>query len=54
MFLNTYALKRAAPMDEQDRNNELFLVDGSGFIFRAYHALPPLSRPDGTPVNAVL
>ena len=32
----------------------LFLVDGSGFIFRAYHALPPLNRPDGTPVNAVL
>ncbi len=31
----------------------VFLVDGSGFIFRAYHALPPLSRPDGTPVNAV-
>jgi DNA polymerase I len=32
----------------------LFLVDGSGFIFRAFHALPPLNRPDGTPVNAVL
>ena len=31
----------------------LFLIDGSGFIFRAFHALPPLSRPDGTPVNAV-
>jgi DNA polymerase-1 len=32
----------------------LCLVDGSGYIFRAYHALPPLSRPDGTPVGAVL
>ena len=31
----------------------LFLIDGSGFIFRAYHALPPMTRPDGTPVNAV-
>jgi len=31
----------------------LYLVDGSGFIFRAFHALPPLTRPDGTPVNAV-
>ncbi len=53
-MISTYAMKRAAPMDEKDRDNELFLVDGSGFIFRAYHALPPLNRPDGTPVNAVL
>ncbi len=29
------------------------LVDGSGFLFRAYHAIQPMSRPDGTPVNAV-
>jgi len=29
------------------------LVDGSGFIFRAFHGLPPMTRPDGTPVNAV-
>ncbi len=28
-------------------------MDGSGFIFRAFHALPPMTRPDGTPVNAV-
>ncbi|MDP4724979.1 MAG: DNA polymerase I [Alphaproteobacteria bacterium] len=33
--------------------NELYLIDGSGFIFRAYHALPPLTAPDGTPVGAV-
>ncbi len=32
----------------------LVLIDGSGFIFRAFHALPPMTRPDGTPVNAVL
>lgn len=32
---------------------KLILIDGSGFIFRAYHALPPLKRPDGTPVGAV-
>ncbi|HWX50984.1 MAG TPA: DNA polymerase I [Roseomonas sp.] len=31
----------------------LILVDGSGYIFRAFHALPPMNRPDGTPVNAV-
>ncbi|WP_448577920.1 DNA polymerase I [Thermaurantiacus sp.] len=31
----------------------LTLIDGSGFIFRAYHRLPPLTDPDGTPVGAV-
>jgi len=29
------------------------LVDGSGFIFRAFHGLPMMTRPDGVPVNAV-
>ena len=28
-------------------------MDGSGYIFRAFHALPPMTRADGTPVNAV-
>ncbi|NOZ42242.1 MAG: DNA polymerase I [Alphaproteobacteria bacterium] len=36
------------------RAKHLYLIDGSGFIFRAYHALPPMTRPDGTPVNAVV
>jgi len=31
----------------------LYLVDGSGYIFRAYHRLPPLNDPGGTMVNAV-
>jgi DNA polymerase-1 len=31
----------------------LVLIDGSGYIFRAFHALPPMTRGDGTPVNAV-
>ncbi|MBM3549118.1 MAG: DNA polymerase I [Alphaproteobacteria bacterium] len=31
----------------------LYLVDGSGYIFRAFHALPPLTTPDGTPSGAV-
>jgi len=30
----------------------VYLVDGSGYVFRAFHALPPMTRPDGTPVNA--
>jgi len=34
--------------------HRLYLVDGSGYIFRAYHALPPLTRKsDGMPVGAV-
>jgi DNA polymerase I len=34
--------------------DHLFLVDGSAYIFRAYHALPPLTRKsDGLPVGAV-
>jgi DNA polymerase I len=36
------------------RGDHLYLIDGSGFIFRAYHALPPLTRKsDGLPVGAV-
>ncbi len=35
------------------KQNRLILIDGSGYIFRAYYALPPMSRADGTPVNAV-
>ena len=35
--------------------HRLYLVDGSGYIFRAYHALPPLTRKsDGMPTGAVL
>ncbi|MAM12775.1 MAG: DNA polymerase I [Rhizobiaceae bacterium] len=36
------------------KDDHLFLIDGSGFIFRAFHALPPLTRKsDGLPVGAV-
>jgi DNA polymerase-1 len=36
------------------KGDHLFLVDGSGYIFRAYHALPPLTRKsDNLPVGAV-
>ena len=35
------------------KGDHLYLVDGSGYLFRAYHALPPLSRKsDGLPTNA--
>ncbi|NDC58753.1 MAG: DNA polymerase I, partial [Alphaproteobacteria bacterium] len=40
-----------APVTETSR---VYLIDGSGYIFRAYHALPPLTRAsDGMPVGAV-
>jgi DNA polymerase-1 len=36
------------------KGDHLYLIDGSGYIFRAYHALPPLTRKsDGLPVGAV-
>jgi DNA polymerase-1 len=43
----------AEPKAPPPGDPHLILIDGSGYIFRAYHALPPMTRPDGTPVNAV-
>ncbi len=43
--------KSARPIGKGDH---LYLIDGSGYIFRAYHALPPLTRKsDGLPIGAV-
>ena len=37
-----------------EKGSHVYLIDGSGYIFRAFHALPPLTRPsDGLPVGAV-
>ena len=44
-------------MSEAKRNEHprhLYLIDASGFVFRAFHGLPPLTRKDGTPIGAVL
>lgn len=47
--------KAAAQPRPLKPGDHVFLVDGSGYIFRAYHALPPLTRKsDGLQVNAVL
>ena len=42
-----------AAMTAESSHHHLYLIDGSGYIFRAFFALPPMTRPDGTPVNAV-
>ena len=36
------------------KGNLIKLIDGSGFIFRAYHALPPFTKSDGTPIGALV
>ncbi len=46
---------RPGPCRDSGKGDHVFLVDGSSYIFRAYHALPPLNRKsDGLQVNAVL
>jgi DNA polymerase-1 len=49
------AAAEPAPVKAPGNGDHVFLVDGSSYIFRAYHALPPLNRKsDGLQVNAVL
>ncbi len=47
---------KSAPVHKRkiDKTSHVYLVDGSSYIFRAYHALPPLTRKsDGLPIGAV-
>jgi DNA polymerase I len=49
------AAPKPVPAKAPGKGDHVFLVDGSSYIFRAYHALPPLNRKsDGLQVNAVL
>jgi DNA polymerase-1 len=49
------ASAKPAAVKAPAKGDHVFLVDGSSYIFRAYHALPPLNRKsDGLQVNAVL
>ena len=41
-------------LSSQTKQKRLYLIDAYGFVFRAYHVLPPLTSPDGIPVGAVL
>jgi len=47
-------VQEPSPARALQPGDHLYLIDGSGFIFRAYHALPPLNRKsDGMPTGAV-
>ena len=43
----------STPAKPQGGPGSVFLIDGSNFMFRAFHALPPLTSPTGVPVNAL-
>ena len=45
--------QKASHQASGQKRPHLYLVDGSAYIFRAYHRLPPLTDPTGTPVGAV-
>src|SRR5271156_90580 len=46
--------RRACALTALKKGDHLYLIDGSGYLFRAYHALPPLTRKsDGLPTGAV-
>src|SRR6201994_91066 len=52
---STTPLAKPVAAKAASKGDHVFLVDGSSYIFRAYHALPPLNRKsDGLQVNAVL
>src|SRR6201986_3612058 len=50
----TAPLSKAQESRPLKKGDHLYLIDGSGYLFRAYHALPPLTRKsDGLPTGAV-
>jgi DNA polymerase-1 len=40
-------------MNENSKNTPILIIDGYGFVYRAYHVQPPLTAPDGQPVGAI-
>jgi len=51
----THRTAAPARVRSPQKGDHIYLIDGSSYIFRAYHALPPLTRKsDGLQVNAVL
>ncbi len=41
------------PLEQTNISNRIYIVDGSGYIFRAFYAVPPLTAPSGLPTNAL-
>ena len=53
-FINQLEFNVICIYEFNKKTDHFYLVDGSGYIFRAYYALPPLSRKsDGLPTGAV-
>src|ERR1043165_5371040 len=50
---DTETAEAPSPATEKSVTNHLYLVDGSSYIFRAYHRLPPLTNRHGQPAGAV-
>src|SRR3954451_2581107 len=50
---DTETAEAPPPATEKSVTNHLYLVDGSSYIFRAYHRLPPLTNRHGQPAGAV-
>ena len=51
--MNTIAPASPPSTPPTTPQRHLYLIDGSAYIFRAYHRLPPLTNPAGVPVGAV-
>jgi len=45
--------ERTAAESAQEKPRQLIIVDAPGYVYRAFFALPPMTRPDGTPIQAV-
>ena len=48
------SLRTMAQLPPPNADNVLYLIDLSGYVFRAYHAMPPLSNSKGEPTHAVM
>lgn len=51
--MGIFKVLRSKHLHKQNHMNRLVLIDGNAILHRAYHALPPLTAPDGSIVNAV-